>query len=120
MRKSALSSPKRISRANSGMANAAWNRWERGAVPDLDAFRRVLEWAATLHQRLPHAPAVSGCALLRLARYQALARMYRLPSMLRRFRQQLGAAEPLCRARFTAVSRESNSLALRIEESRRI
>src|SRR3989442_14166099 len=72
--------------------NATWNEWEKGAVSDLAALRLALDWALTLHQRLPEAPAVTGRALHRLARYQANARLYRLPSMLRRFREQLGPA----------------------------
>jgi hypothetical protein len=72
--------------------NAAWNDWDRGRTTDLEALRSVLNWALTLHQRLPEAPAVSGRALRRLAGYQANARLYRLPSMLRRFCQRLGAS----------------------------
>ena len=59
--------------------NAAWNDWERGAVNDLDELRQTLDWALCLHQRLPEAPAVSGRALQRLARHQAVSRQYRLP-----------------------------------------
>ena len=70
--------------------NAAWNDWERNAITDLAVLRQGVEWALMLHQRLPEAPAVSGRALRRLARYQATACLYRLPSMLRRFYQQLG------------------------------
>jgi hypothetical protein len=70
--------------------NAAWNEWEKGAIGDLALLRRVLDWALMLHQRLPEAPAVSGRALRRLARYQAMARLYRLPAMLRAFRARLG------------------------------
>ena len=70
--------------------NAVWNEWERGAVADLALLRQVLDWALTLHQRLPEAPAASGRALHRLARYQATARLYRLPSMVRAFRARLG------------------------------
>jgi hypothetical protein len=72
--------------------NAVWNEWEQQRIPDPSALRAVLEWSLMLHQRLPEAPAVSGRALRRLARYQASSRLYRLPSMLRRFRQLLGAA----------------------------
>ena len=72
--------------------NAAWNEWERGAITDLVLLRQVLAWALTLHQRLPEAPAVSSRALHRLARYQATARLYRLPSMVRAFRARLGGA----------------------------
>lgn len=71
--------------------NAAWNQWEQGAVADLPSLRTTLDWAATLHQVLPEAPAVSARALRRLARYQADARVYRLPTMLRRFRERVGA-----------------------------
>ena len=70
--------------------NAAWNEWERNRITDLAALRQGVDWALALHQRLPEAPAVSGRALRRLARYQAAARLYRLPTMLRRFRQRLG------------------------------
>jgi len=70
--------------------NAAWNAWEKGHGMEVAALREVLDWALMLHQRLPEAPAVSGRALRRLARYQANARLYRLPSMLRRFRARLG------------------------------
>jgi hypothetical protein len=70
--------------------NAAWNEWERNGITDLAALRQGVEWALALHQRLPEAPAVSGRAIRRLARYQATARLYRLPTMLRRFRQRLG------------------------------
>jgi hypothetical protein len=75
--------------------NAAWNEWEKGAVTDLDALRQAVDWALTLHQRLPEAPAASGRALRRLALYQAAARLYRLPTMLRRFREQLGCRDPI-------------------------
>jgi hypothetical protein len=70
--------------------NAAWNEWEKGAIADVALLRQVLDWALTLHQRLPEAPAVSGRALRRLALYQATARLYRLPSMVRAFRARLG------------------------------
>jgi len=72
------------------LLNAAWNEWEKGEGTDVDTQRSLLNWALTLHQRLPEAPAVSGRALRRLARYQATARLYRLPSMLRRFCDRLG------------------------------
>lgn len=72
--------------------NAVWNDWEKGQIADLDGLRLVVDWALLLHQRLPEAPAASGRALRRLARYQATARLYRLPSMLRRFRERLGGA----------------------------
>lgn len=72
--------------------NHAWNEWESGEVCDVANLRQVVDWALTLHQRLPEAPAVSGRALGRLARYQARSRLYRLPSMLRRFRQRLGGS----------------------------
>ena len=75
--------------------NAAWNEWEKGTAADVAGLRLVLDWALTLHQRLPEAPAVTGRALRRVARYQATARLYRLPSMLRRFRERLGAAGPI-------------------------
>ena len=75
--------------------NQAWNEWERGSVDDLDTLRLLLDWALTLHQRLPEAPAVTGRALRRVARYQATARLYRLPTMLRRFRQRVGSAGPI-------------------------
>jgi hypothetical protein len=71
--------------------NAVWNEWEQQRISDLSELRAVVEWALMLHQQLPEAPAVSGRALRRLARYQATARLYRLPSMLRRFRQKLGS-----------------------------
>jgi len=75
--------------------NAAWNEWEKGTITDLAVLRSAVAWALTLHQRLPEAPAASGRALRRLARYQATARLYRLPSMLRRFRERLGEASAL-------------------------
>jgi len=75
--------------------NAAWNDWERGVCPDLALLRSALDWALTLHQRLPEAPAVSGRALRRLANYQATARLYRLPTMLTRFREKIGATEQI-------------------------
>lgn len=71
--------------------NAAWNDWERGTVEDLPGLKAAVEWAWALHQRLPEAPAVTGRTLRRLARYQALARLYRMPTMLSRFRERLGA-----------------------------
>ena len=71
--------------------NAAWNRWDSGAVADVAELGLLLDWALTLHQRLPEAPGASGRALRRLARFQAAARLYRLPTMLRRFRQCIGA-----------------------------
>lgn len=72
------------------LLNAAWNRWDQGAVSDPTTLRSVIDWALALHQRLPEAPAASARALRRLAGYQARARVYRLPSMLRRFRTALG------------------------------
>ena len=69
--------------------NAAWNDWEQGKIADLAGLCLVVDWALMLHQRLPEAPAASGRALRRLARYQANARLYRLPSMLRRFRERI-------------------------------
>ena len=75
--------------------NAMWNDWESGKTADVAGLRLVVDWALTLHQRLPEAPAVSGRALRRLARYQATARLYRMPSMLRRFRERLGGAGPI-------------------------
>jgi hypothetical protein len=72
--------------------NATWNEWEKGTIADVAGLRLVLEWALTLHQRLPEAPGASGRALRRLARYQANARLYRLPSMVRAFRARLGGA----------------------------
>ena len=75
--------------------NAAWNEWEKGTAADVAGLRLVLDWALTLHQRLPEAPGATGRALRRLARYQATARLYRLPSMLRRFRERVGAAGPI-------------------------
>jgi hypothetical protein len=71
-------------------ANDVWNQWERGLISDVAELRELMDWAVTLHQRLPEAPAVSGRALRRLAGYQANARLYRMPSMLRRFRAELG------------------------------
>jgi len=72
--------------------NAAWNQWERGACADVQVLRSALDWALSLHQVLPEAPAVSARALRRLARYQANSRLYRLPTMLRRFRERVEAA----------------------------
>ena len=72
--------------------NAAWNEWEQGRTADVAVLRLALSWALTLHQRLPEAPAVSARALRRVARYQAVARVYRLPTMLRRFGERLGQA----------------------------
>ena len=40
--------------------NAAWNEWEKGTIADLALLRQVLDWALTLHQRLPEAPAASA------------------------------------------------------------
>lgn len=74
------------------LLNAAWNTWERQTGADPQALRLALDWALALHQPLPEAPAVSGRALRRVARYQAMARVYRLPTMLRRFRQRVGAS----------------------------
>lgn len=70
--------------------NAVWSDWEQGRITDVENLGRSLDWAWMLHQRLPEAPAVTGRALRRLARYQATARLYRLPTMLRRFRERLG------------------------------
>jgi hypothetical protein len=75
--------------------NQAWNEWDRGTVGDLESLRLLVNWALTLHQRLPEAPDASGRALRRLARYQATARLYRMPTMLRRFRERVGSAEPI-------------------------
>jgi hypothetical protein len=71
------------------LLNAVWNEWERGHVEDLNELRSLVNQALTLHQRLPEAPAVTGRALRRLALYQASSRLYRLPTMLRRFRERL-------------------------------
>ncbi|MBI4324823.1 MAG: hypothetical protein HY674_06110 [Chloroflexi bacterium] len=71
--------------------NAAWNDWEKGRVADPGLLRETVDWAWMLHQRLPEAPAASARALCRLARYQAISRLYRLPSMLQRFREKLGS-----------------------------
>ncbi len=75
--------------------NAAWNDWEEGRIADLENLRLGVDWALMLHQRLPEAPAASGRALHRLARYQATSRLYRLPSMLRRFRERLGGTSAI-------------------------
>ncbi len=75
--------------------NAVWNEWEKGAIPDLQELRQSLDWALTLHQRLPETPAASVRALRRLAYFQATARLYRLPTMLRRFRERLGAGQAI-------------------------
>ena len=72
--------------------NSAWNDWDKGQIADLDGLRQAVDWALSLHQRLPEAPAASGRALHRLARYQATSRLYRMPTMLRRFRERLGGA----------------------------
>ena len=72
--------------------NAVWNESERGQINDVPRLRQVLNWALTLHQRLPEAPAVSGRALRRVALYQATARLHRLPTLLRRFAERLGGA----------------------------
>jgi len=50
----------------------------------------LLDMASTLHQRLPECPDAAARALRRLARYQAVSRLYRMPSMLNRFRGRLG------------------------------
>lgn len=78
-----------------GRLNAVWNEWEKGCFPDVSLLRSIVDWALMLHQRLPEAPAVSGRALRRLARYQANARLYRMPTMLARFRERLGATDPI-------------------------
>lgn len=70
--------------------NAVWNEWEKGGISDVPALRLALNWALTLHQRLPEAPAASGRALRRVALYQATARLHRLPTLLRRFGERLG------------------------------
>ena len=70
--------------------NAAWNSWEQGNLADAESLNETVSWALMLHQRLPEAPAVSGRALRRLAVYQANSRLYRLPTMLRRFQAKLG------------------------------
>jgi hypothetical protein len=75
--------------------NEAWNEWDRGTVSELDTLRSLLDWALTLHQRLPEAPDASGRALRRLANYQAISRLYRMPTMLRRFRERVGASSPI-------------------------
>lgn len=75
--------------------NAAWNDRDRGRVPDLALLREAVDWALTLHQRLPEAPAATFRALRRLALYQATARLYRMPTVLRRFRDKLGGRTPL-------------------------
>jgi hypothetical protein len=65
---------------------------EKGAIAGLVLLRQVLDWALTLPQRLPEVPVASSRALHRLARYQATARLYRRPSMVRTFRARLGGA----------------------------
>lgn len=75
--------------------NAVWNDWEKGKTADVNTLRLTVTWALSLHQRLPEAPAASGRALRRLARYQAISRLYRMPSALRRFRERLGETEAI-------------------------
>lgn len=75
--------------------HAAWNAVERGEIEDLNQLRQTVEWALALHQRLPDGPAASPRALLRLARFQAISRTYRLPTMLGRFRERLGGKDPV-------------------------
>ena len=75
--------------------HAVWNDWEKGQGPETALLREAVDWALTLHQRLPEAPGVSGRALHRLAGYQAISRLYRLPTMLRRLRQKLGDVGPI-------------------------
>ena len=75
--------------------NSVWNDWDKGQIADLDGLRQTVDWALSLHQRLPEAPAASGRALRRLARYQATSQLYRMPTMLRRFRERLGGAGPI-------------------------
>jgi hypothetical protein len=75
--------------------NQVWNAWGRGLIKDRGALEELLDLACALHQRLPEAPHVTARALRRLASYQAGARMYRAPSLLRRFRSQVGGATPI-------------------------
>jgi len=75
--------------------NATWNDWDQGRVTDVALLREIVHWALTLHQRLPEAPAASLRALRRLAQYQATSRLYRMPTMLRRFRERLGGTAPI-------------------------
>src|ERR1051325_9133792 len=70
--------------------NETWNRLDRGVETNLDILREVADWAATLHQRLPEAPAVSARALKRLAAYQAASRLFRMATAVSRFRAALG------------------------------
>ena len=70
--------------------NAVWNESEKDQISDIPALRLTLNWALTLHQRLPEAPAASGRALRRVALYQATARIHRLPTLLRHFAERLG------------------------------
>jgi hypothetical protein len=77
--------------------NAAWNDWEKGTGTPVNELREIVAWALTLQQPLPEAPEVSTRALLRVARYQAISRVYRLPSMLRRFHQKLGGTTAIPR-----------------------
>ena len=76
-------------------SNAAWNDWDRDVVDQPSDLKEAVEWALILHQRLPEAPSVNGRALHRLAHYQATARLYRMPTMLRRFRRVLGLCAPV-------------------------
>jgi hypothetical protein len=75
--------------------HAAWNDWEKQTGIPPNELRQIVDWAVALQQRLPEAPDVSTRALLRLARYQAISRVYRLPTMLRRFQQKLGGSTPV-------------------------
>ncbi|MBI2924941.1 MAG: hypothetical protein HYY24_04455 [Verrucomicrobia bacterium] len=75
--------------------NATWNDWDHGRVTDVTLLRETIQWALTLHQRLPETPAASLRALRRLALYQATSRLYRMPTMLRRFRERLGGTETI-------------------------
>jgi hypothetical protein len=72
-----------------------WTAWRKGLIRDKAVLEELLDMACALHQRLPEAPHVTSRALRRLAGYQASSRMYRAPSLLRRFRGQLGRTDPI-------------------------
>lgn len=77
------------------LLNDAWNRFERGTYPDMEALREAADWAAALHQRLPEAPDVPVRALRRLANHQVTSRLFRMPTVACRFRHALGIQSPL-------------------------
>ncbi len=70
--------------------NAAWDQIRAGTGADPETLGRQLDTAWLLHQSLPESGYASQRALTRLALYQARARAFGMPGIIRRLRARLG------------------------------